>query len=348
MSNDVPRFAYPVKRTDPTKPPEEYAKALQEEPVCPISLATGNPAWFVTRHADVRTVLSDRRFSREALFQPGAPRAQVVEPDPDSLLNMDPPRHTALRRLANRAFSAKRVERLRPYILHGMTRITGRPGPRVAFFDVDETLIAVRSMPSFLRHQFAAEGRPGSDFTDAMRELRGLAARGRSRAELSLAYYRNYAGCKTEEVAAQGRDWFEAELRSGELLLPESLKAFRRHLDGGDLTVLISGSFGACLDPLAEWLGARLAFGARLEVADGRYTGRLVNAMIGKDKEAEVLRVVRDAGIDRAECYAYGDHSSDLPMLRAVGHPVVVGSDPVLKEAASAAGWSCLPGVSPS
>ncbi|MGY0489108.1 cytochrome P450 [Streptomyces sp. WG-D5] len=112
----TPRFTYPSKRTDPLVPADAYTRALREEPVCPITLATGDPAWFVARHEDVRTALSDRRFSREALFRPGAARAQVVEPDPNSMITMDPPRHTRIRKLANRAFSPQRVRRMRPYI----------------------------------------------------------------------------------------------------------------------------------------------------------------------------------------------------------------------------------------
>lgn len=115
-SRHTPRFAYPTKRTDPLVPPDAYLQALREEPVCPITLATGDPAWFVARHQDVRTALSDPRFSREALFRPGAARAQVVEPDPDSMITMDPPRHTRIRKLANRAFSPQRVRRMRPYV----------------------------------------------------------------------------------------------------------------------------------------------------------------------------------------------------------------------------------------
>jgi nocardicin N-oxygenase len=40
----------------------------------------------------------------------------VVEPDPDSILSMDPPRHTRIRKLANTVFTPRRVERLRPRI----------------------------------------------------------------------------------------------------------------------------------------------------------------------------------------------------------------------------------------
>lgn len=49
-------------------------------------------------------------------------------------------------------------------------------------------------------------------------------------------------------------------------------------------------------------------------------------------------------GVDPAACVAYGDHASDLPMLDAVGHAVVVGDDPVLIALAAARSWDVLPG----
>lgn len=111
-----PKYSYPIPRTSPNEPPCQYAQLRAEEPVCPISLPTGHPAWLVTRYEDVKTVLSDSRFSREALFRDGAPRAQLVEPDSSSLISMDPPRHSVLRNLTNREFSPRRAEAMRPRI----------------------------------------------------------------------------------------------------------------------------------------------------------------------------------------------------------------------------------------
>lgn len=116
MSSEAPHYQYPVKRTVPTEPPEEYALLREKHPVCPITLATGDPAVIVSRYADIKTVLSDNRFSRSALFVPGAPRAQIAEPDQDSIISMDPPRHTAIRNLINREFTPRRVARMRPRI----------------------------------------------------------------------------------------------------------------------------------------------------------------------------------------------------------------------------------------
>jgi hypothetical protein len=47
-------------------------------------------------------------------------------------------------------------------------------------------------------------------------------------------------------------------------------------------------------------------------------------------------------GIDLADSYAYSDSLSDLPMLRAVGHPVAVNPDPPLAELAREEGWQTM------
>jgi phosphoserine phosphatase len=71
---------------------------------------------------------------------------------------------------------------------------------------------------------------------------------------------------------------------------------------------------------------------ARPEVRDGVLTGGLLGGpMIGEGKRAAVRAVLRAHPEAAArDCYAYGDHISDLPMLAEVGHPVVVGADPEL------------------
>jgi hypothetical protein len=46
--------------------------------------------------------------------------------------------------------------------------------------------------------------------------------------------------------------------------------------------------------------------------------------------------------IDLSASHAYSDSESDLPMLRAVGHPVVVNPDAELRRIASSEGWEVL------
>jgi HAD superfamily hydrolase (TIGR01490 family) len=218
------------------------------------------------------------------------------------------------------------------------------PAESAGFFDVDETLIVVQSMFSFLRHYLDTARGPRS-YPEVARRLRVLAADGASRAEVLRAYYRCYAGTNVAEIAAQGEVWFDRERRARELFLPRSLEAFLGHRGNGDLTVLLSGSFGACLNPIARWLGADLVCGTCLETADGVYTGEVRTMMLGSQKARMAETVMASHGLRPTACHAYGDDSSDLPLLLAVGHPVVVGNDPVLTEHAIASNWPRLPGT---
>ncbi|MEQ1699786.1 MAG: hypothetical protein ABMA25_06730 [Ilumatobacteraceae bacterium] len=49
--------------------------------------------------------------------------------------------------------------------------------------------------------------------------------------------------------------------------------------------------------------------------------------------------LARWEGLDLAQCWAYSDSASDLPMLEAVGHPVAVNPDAKLERVAGQRGW---------
>ncbi|WP_051164410.1 cytochrome P450 [Nocardia testacea] len=92
-----------------------FARLRREEPVCRVELPYGGEGWLVTRYEDVKLVLADPRFSRAATVgREDLPRATPAPVRPDSLLSMDPPEHSRLRKLVAKAFTARRVAELRP------------------------------------------------------------------------------------------------------------------------------------------------------------------------------------------------------------------------------------------
>jgi cytochrome P450 len=100
----VPHAAYRVLR-------DHHPVVRQEEPEV-LGWPAGPGFWAVTRHADVVRVLKDSTTYSSYL---GA--TQIRDPDPEDLpfirrmmLNQDPPRHGALRRLVSRAFTPRRVD----------------------------------------------------------------------------------------------------------------------------------------------------------------------------------------------------------------------------------------------
>ncbi|MFJ8650542.1 HAD family hydrolase [Streptomyces sp. NPDC093546] len=211
-----------------------------------------------------------------------------------------------------------------------------------AFFDVDETLIRVKSMFRFLEFYLSLRGEPDSTYARLSGELASAAALGMPRESINRAYYRYYAGEEVRHVRAAGLLWFERELEEGGLFHADVVEELHRHKDAGDRILLVSGSFFACLDPITDWLRADRAFGTRPLVHRGQFTGDILTPMIGGTKGRMVRAAGAVAGIDLSASSAYGDHISDLEMLRAVGHPVAVGEDTTLAGHAARHGWRRL------
>jgi HAD superfamily hydrolase (TIGR01490 family) len=214
-----------------------------------------------------------------------------------------------------------------------------------AFFDVDETVITVKSMFDFLRHWH--ENTPGGAGTQAYRtahdELKALAASGAHRSEVNRAYYRGFAGVPYVELLVEGEAWYAAYRQRPDAFVTATVQAIDAHRRAGDTVVLVSGSFSACLDPLAAEIGADLVLGSvPLVGADGRLTGEVERPMIGSVKALAVQETIARFDLDPASCFCYGDHSSDLDMLRQVGHPRQVGTDPELTVEALRHGWTRL------
>lgn len=109
-------YAFPFTSPRPGEPAPEFDLLRDRQPVARVRLPTGDEAWLVIGYEDNRTVLSDMRFSRALTTRPDAPRLQPIPSDPSSLVSMDPPDHTRLRRLVNPAFGNRRIAALQPVI----------------------------------------------------------------------------------------------------------------------------------------------------------------------------------------------------------------------------------------
>ncbi|MFF4891865.1 cytochrome P450 [Micromonospora chersina] len=116
MSSDDPAPAYPFTRDVGLTIDKRYRQLLHERPVSRVTLPYGGEAWLVLDHAANRTVLADRRFSRAKILGADLPRMFPQPMTQVSLLSMDPPDHTRIRRLVAKPFSQRRVEQLRPEI----------------------------------------------------------------------------------------------------------------------------------------------------------------------------------------------------------------------------------------
>jgi len=127
-------------------------------------------------------------------------------------------------------------------------------------------------------------------------------------------------------------------------VFPQMLDEVYAHQDAGRATFIVSAAGNGVVESLAHVLGMEGGIGTRYEVDDeGNFTGRFDGPFVygpGKVEAMEAFAAAHD--IDLGESYAYSDSLSDLPMLRAVGHPVVVNPDPPLAEIAREEGWQSM------
>jgi cytochrome P450 len=91
-------------------------RALTAQPVTRVELPDGSAAWLVTGFDEVREVLIDRRFSRALVHEPGSVQRGVEAILDDSMISMDPPEHSRMRKLVAGAFTEKRMQALRPEV----------------------------------------------------------------------------------------------------------------------------------------------------------------------------------------------------------------------------------------
>jgi HAD superfamily hydrolase (TIGR01490 family) len=205
----------------------------------------------------------------------------------------------------------------------------------VAFFDVDETLVSVRTLESFLMAYLKEV--PTMISLERLQQLARQVVE-LDRDEFNRRYFAIWAGQPVERVLDAGRRWYAENSEAPGFYRPNVLERLRRHQADGDRVVLVSGSFAAPLTPIAAAVGADEVYCTRLEVADGAYTGVISGAMIGDDKRIAVEDYLA-AHAPGAPSWGYGDHPSDLPLLEAVTSPVVVGSDQVMLDVAAERDW---------
>ncbi|CAL9507780.1 Biflaviolin synthase CYP158A2 [Streptomyces sp. enrichment culture] len=164
--------------------PFDYAEALEfdpvlrqlmtEEPVSRIRLPHGEgEAWLVTGYDDVRTVTTDRRFSRHAIIGRNFPR---MTPEPivqDEAINvMDPPASSRLRSLISKGFAPRHMERMRARTQHVVDELLDRMEEHGSPADLTEhladplplaTICEVLDIPEADRAQLRAHARTMMD-----------------------------------------------------------------------------------------------------------------------------------------------------------------------------------------
>jgi HAD superfamily hydrolase (TIGR01490 family) len=215
--------------------------------------------------------------------------------------------------------------------------------PGAAFFDLDRTLMAgssglywaraARGAGLLTRRRIARYGWENVKF-----RLRGSTDRATDRVRREVGEM--ISGQRVVDLQR-----LAPKVLAGVLprLYPQMLEVAHAHQDAGRPVYICTAASQEMAEMLAHVLSFDGALGARSEVVDGRYTGRSAGPFTYREGKSVAMRELAAAeGIDLAASYAYSDSESDLPMLRTVGHPVVVNPDAELRRVAREEGWEIM------
>ncbi|HKG01709.1 MAG TPA: HAD-IB family hydrolase [Conexibacter sp.] len=218
------------------------------------------------------------------------------------------------------------------------------PTPRgAAFFDLDRTLMAGSSAYEFARAAYrngllSRRQLAESAWANVQFRLRGStdAATDELRERIAAAI----EGVRVLDLQRLGPAVLAGVLPR---IYPQMLQVAWEHQDAGRPVYICTAAAHELAEVLALVLGFEGGIGARSEVRDGVYTGQPHGPFTYREGKAIAMRELAEREqIDLAESWAYSDSESDLPMLRAVGHPVAVNPDATLARIAREEGWETL------
>jgi HAD superfamily hydrolase (TIGR01490 family) len=216
-------------------------------------------------------------------------------------------------------------------------------GRSAAFFDLDKTVIAKSSALAFGRPFYrdgliSRQDMVKSAYAQLMFRLGGTD-------DQTMARTRDYLaalckGWRVEQVSQIVAETLE------ELINPyvyaEAATLIGEHQAAGRDVVLVSASGEEMVRPIGALLGITDIIATRMGVTDGRYNGEVEFYAAGEHKAVGVREMAGERGYNLAECYAYSDSSSDLPLLQTVGHPSAVNPSRTLRRVAVERSWPVL------
>ena len=211
-----------------------------------------------------------------------------------------------------------------------------------AFFDLDRTVLAVNSATLWARHELTSGNISARQFARACvwNLLYHLSVIDIERAFGEAVNH--YRGRSYDDLQQETRAWFFRHVATR--VRPAARRAVRDHKDRQHKVLLLTSS--SCFE--ASVAAEQWEFDGYLANdfptdEKGRLLGTVRAPLCyGPGKVERARGWARENRIDLSECYFYTDSYTDVPMLKAVGHPRVVCPDPRLRREARRRRWPIL------
>jgi HAD superfamily hydrolase (TIGR01490 family) len=210
--------------------------------------------------------------------------------------------------------------------------------PVVALFDMDRTLIDTHTAKLYVRFQRDLGEIGVFDTLRTTYWLLQYTFGVIDAKQVALRVSQGYRGKSNAWLNERCQRWFQSHVR--ERISSIGRARVREHLKSGHAVAIATSAVRQVAEPLARELSIPYLVCSELEVRDGELTGSFNWPLCygeGKLERARALVHSLDARLEQTAFYT--DSITDLPLLEAVGHPMVVNPDARLRRAAKRRGW---------
>ncbi len=223
-----------------------------------------------------------------------------------------------------------------------MEILEGERGPHIgAFFDLDRTLINGFSAKNFVASRLLS-GRFTSQ--ELIAQFAGAISYARDTGNFGKMAAISANGVKgiDEHVFIQvGEEVYRKKL--AEAIYPESRALVSAHIEMGHTVAIISAATPYQVEPIARDLCIDIVECTRLEVIDGKFTGKIIEpACWGAGKAIAGQKLVEKHHLNIRKSYFYTDSAEDIHLLEIVGNPRPVNPDTKLSGIAFQNDWPVL------
>ena len=224
-----------------------------------------------------------------------------------------------------------------------MLKIKEKEQPKYAFFDVDETIISMKSMFSFIDIYFTHNKNTLLE-RRFHKEISNLIATKAKRRVINARYYSFFKYFSTHSVNEACKIWFDKYSPEKKIFYNQNvITRLKLHQNNNIECVFVSGSFKELIALIANDLNVKNILCINLEKKEGMYTGNIIPPQtIGNGKADAIKLFLSKNNSNGKQCFAYGDDVSDVDMLKTVGNPCAIYGERKLEEYAKNANWEII------
>ncbi len=208
-------------------------------------------------------------------------------------------------------------------------------------FDMDHTLIDADCDVTWKEFLVAEKLAPADALKEADRFFEQYNQGCMDQNEFNAFQLREFAGRSEAEMTQLAQKHFE------KMILPHIRPAAEKYvsecLQSGVPCVILSSTNQVLVAPVAKHFGITEFYGTPLEIADGKYTGRIAGEYFAGTGKVKVMeKLCEKYALTPVSIAAYGDSINDAALLSSVGSPCAVSPSKALKTLAESNKWQIL------